>query len=233
MKALRFELSGKNAFFKNPEVNSYYYFSYGNIHKPALLGIFGAILGYGGYSKKYEIFPEYYEKLKEIKVSTIPKADKGCFSKKIQYFNNTVGYASEEKGGNLIVKEQWLDNPSWTIYVMVNGEESEKLAEMILNKKCIYIPYLGKNDHPAVIEDVKIVELIEKELKSQKIHTIVPAEKVKFDWYDMTFKYEEYLPYTLNKNTNHYELKKFIYTDAEVEECKEVFSEGEKNIVFY
>ena len=52
MKVLGFTLSGKTAFFKNPEVNSYVYFTYGNIHKIALLGIFGAILGYGGHTKK-------------------------------------------------------------------------------------------------------------------------------------------------------------------------------------
>ena len=51
MDILRFTLSGKQAFFKKPEVNSYYYFTYGNIHKVALLGIFGAILGYGGYTQ--------------------------------------------------------------------------------------------------------------------------------------------------------------------------------------
>ena len=53
MKTLRFTLSGKTAFFKKPEVNSYVYFTYGNIHKVALLGIFGAILGYGGYTQKF------------------------------------------------------------------------------------------------------------------------------------------------------------------------------------
>ena len=47
MEILRFRLSGKNAFFKKPEVNTYCYFTYGNIHKVALLGMFGAILGYG------------------------------------------------------------------------------------------------------------------------------------------------------------------------------------------
>ena len=45
MQALKFTLSGKTAFFKRPEVNTYYYFTFGNIHKVALLGIFGAILG--------------------------------------------------------------------------------------------------------------------------------------------------------------------------------------------
>lgn len=50
MQALKFTLSGKTAFFRRPEVNTYYYFTFGNIHKVALLGIFGAILGYQGYN---------------------------------------------------------------------------------------------------------------------------------------------------------------------------------------
>ena len=233
MKALKFDLKGKNAFFKNPEVNTYYYFSYGNIHKPALLGMFGAILGYEGYSQTYSDYPEYYEKLMDIKIAVIPKAEKGYFSKKIQYFNNSVGYACYEQGGNLIVKEQWLDNPWWIVYVMLDGEESQKLADMIQAKKCVYIPYLGKNDHPAVIENVQIVNVDKKELKNQQIHSLVPSENVNYDWYEMKFKYEEYLPYSLNKKTNHYELKKFIYTDAIAEVCQNVYCEGTSNIVFY
>ena len=51
MKILKFTLSGRNAFFKKPDVNSILYYSYGNIHKVALLGLFGAILGYDGYNK--------------------------------------------------------------------------------------------------------------------------------------------------------------------------------------
>ena len=51
MEILRFNLSGKNAFFKKREVNTFCYFTYGNIHKVALLGMFGAILGYGGYTQ--------------------------------------------------------------------------------------------------------------------------------------------------------------------------------------
>jgi len=50
MKILKFTLSGKSAFFKKPDVNSNLYFTYGNVHKIALTGIFGAILGYGGYN---------------------------------------------------------------------------------------------------------------------------------------------------------------------------------------
>ena len=52
MKAVRFTLRGKSAFFKKPEVNTYYYFTYGQIHKVALLGMLGAIAGYNGYAQK-------------------------------------------------------------------------------------------------------------------------------------------------------------------------------------
>lgn len=231
MEALRFELKGENAFFKNPEVNSYYYFSYGNIHKPALLGLFGAILGYPGYSQKYETYPEYYQKLHHIKIAIIPKAEKGYFSKKIQWFNNSVGYASGD--GNLIVKEQWLEHPSWVIYVMLNDAKSQKLASMIMEKKCVYIPYLGKNDHPASIGNAQFVSVNETDVSNQVIHSLVPAENVQFDWYEMRYKYEEYLPFRLNEETNHYELKKFLFTDAVAESCKDAYSDGQNNIVFY
>ena len=46
MEILKFNLKGSHAFFKVPEVNTYYYFTYGNIHKVALLGMLGAIMGY-------------------------------------------------------------------------------------------------------------------------------------------------------------------------------------------
>ena len=94
MEILRFTLSGKNAFFKKPDVNTYNYFTYGNIHKVALLGIFGAILGYHGYiqynensskRKKGDLeasYPEFYQKLKDLKISILPKKNKGYIQKK-------------------------------------------------------------------------------------------------------------------------------------------------------
>ena len=142
MEVLKFILKGKTAFFKNPEVNTYYYFTYGNIHKPALLGIFGAILGYKGYETQYDVFPEYYTKLKDLQVSIVPNKENGHFYRKMQYFNNSVGYASQEQGGNLIVKEQWLETPEWTIYVQLNNEESQKLAQMISKKIFVFTVYL-------------------------------------------------------------------------------------------
>ena len=85
LKVLRFQLSGRTAFFKKPGVNTYGYFTYGMVHKVALLGIFGAILGYGGYTKQHRDktdYPEFYEKLSGLKIAILP-AENGCFAKKM------------------------------------------------------------------------------------------------------------------------------------------------------
>lgn len=233
MQVLKFDLKGKTAFFKSPEVNLCY-FTYGNIHKPVLLGIFGAIMGYKGYNNGYDVYPEYYERLHHLKVSIIPGEERGVFDKKFQNFNNSVGYASQEQGGNLIVREQWLENPKWTIYVSLDSDESFKLADMIKNRECVYMPYLGKNDHPAVIENVEILSIEKTEAENQRIHSLAPADDLEFDWDDALYRYEEYLPAALTERTNQYQMKKFVLTDAEVIAAKvPVYQDGGKNIVFY
>lgn len=251
MKALRFMLNGKTAFFKKPEVNSYYYFTYGNIHKIALLGIFGAILGYSGYTKQYNRnnsikdlrrdFPEFYEKLSQIKVSICPNSESGFFPKKIQSFNNSVGYASKEQGGNLIVKEQWLENPSWNICVLLDCNEADRLAEAIINRKCIYTPYLGKNDHLADILNADVEEIWEQKSGEGNVSSLFIKENAKMivrkslrGKTGMTYKYQECLPYSLDEWTNNYILKSFIYTDADVSwEQQNVYLIGQEIKMFY
>lgn len=237
MEILRFTLGGKNAFFKKPEVNSYCYFTYGNIHKVALLGIFGAILGYKGYTqqmgyekKKKQImlregYPEFYEKLKDLKISILPKKEyhKGYIPKKIQTYNNSVGYASKEQGGNLIVKEQWLENPKWEICVLIDSKEAEKVKNAILEKKCVYYPYLGKNDHPADITEVSIEEAVPVDSDLVRLACLCMedlAEEAEVDLDDLeemdsfpSFRYQEALPWKLEPWANQYILKRFIYTD--------------------
>lgn len=170
-KAIKFELSGNTAFFKKPDVNECVYFTYNNIHKIALLGILGATIGLEGYTQQgKKQYPEFYEKLKELKISIVPdKTKNGIYTKKIQTFNNSVGYASFEEGGNLIVREQWIENPKWIIYLLINQsiekEIEEKLENYLVNGKTVYIPYLGKNEHPAVIKNVEVIELGEEKLE--------------------------------------------------------------------
>lgn len=228
MDVLRFTLSGEQAFFKKPEVNSYYYFTYGNIHRVALLGLFGAILGYGGYAqqareKEPAAFPEFYERLHNIHISMIPIALKGCFPRKIVAFNNSVGYASREQGGNLIVKQQWLENPKWYVYVQLDSEEAKKIADYIIHKKCVYLPYLGSNDHPADITEAAVLS-IEKNEMPQHIDSLFEKEKICIDiedWeQDNPFRYEEILPCALDSELNQYLFKKYVLTNMAVLETK-------------
>lgn len=247
MEVIKFTLSGRNAFFKKPEVNTFYYFTYGCIHKVALIGIFGAILGYSGYNQreKGELIPEFYKKLEGIEVSIVPRNPNGFISKKIQVFNNSVGYASQEQGGNLVVKEQWLENPIWDIYFMINSEETTELANRLINGTCVYVPYLGKNDHFADITNVQRISTVESCNQDIIISSLLRKQKAKFAirksedffWGDEeleeTYKYEEKLPYSLSKDTSLYELESMVFTNVKLESYDDIVYEVEgKKIVF-
>jgi CRISPR-associated protein Cas5h len=229
-EVLKFNLSGKVAFFKKPDVNAKIYFTYNNIHKVALLGILGAIIGLKGYrnndlfGEDKKIYPEFYEQLHSLKVSIIPNSNKGYFTKKIQYFNNSVGYASDEEGGNLMVFEQWLENPSWTIYVMNNtaGVEKkvwDKLNDYLLTGKTVYIPYLGKNDFPASITDVSSIDV--KPCSADFIHSLFIGELSDLDDEETidgnnAFIFTEYAPISIEKGINFYKFARMIYTNCKI-----------------
>lgn len=221
MKALSFKLSGKFAFFKKPDVNEHVYFSYNNIPKPTLLGLLGAIIGLGGYAKECELGnrnnPEFYEKLKYLKIALIPLAKFGRFNKKIQTFNNGVG---ANKDGNLIIKEQWLENPAWQILIKDDkSDEFSKISKFLMEKKAIFIPYLGKNDHFASISEVKIVNLDEFKEKKGEIISLVLEKNVKNPENNPSkdsFVFSEYYPIGFDEN-GFYTLEKTIFTNQTYE----------------
>jgi len=245
LEAIRFDLHGTNAIFKKPDVNTTY-FTYNNIHKIALFGLVGAIMGYAGYtnSSKDAKYPEFYEKLKDLKICIVPRAPKGYFSKKIQVFNNSVGYASFEEGGNLVVKEQWLENPKWTIYISdpegKSPEQYNKLKNMLLNGECVYTPYLGKNDHPASISNCTVIEL--SETHENFLNCLFPSdigdldEFETWDGMELGFIFKEMSPYHMEENYNFYQFRNFTFTDyilSKVDENEKFYSDGELNLVFY
>ena len=256
MEALKFTLSGNGAFFKDNVINTVY-LTYGNIHRVALLGMFGAILGYGGYSKQNDMlkkknkkmpdYPEFYEKLKDIKISIVSNGKNGYFNKKLQAFNNSVGYASKEEGGNLIVKQFWLENPSWDIYILLDCDEAKKIADYIQNRKAIYLPYLGSNDHLANIMDVEIIDIEEKMSSEDETIEILSmikdsdiSEKKKNVFSmgknsarDDIYKYSEYLPVALSKDLNQHEKEKMTITNMSIILKKSYYKVEDKNIVFY
>lgn len=230
MRALKFTLSGKTAFFKKPDVNTYLYFTYGQIHKVALLGIVGAVTGLKGYGQQTaeDMFPEFYNRLHTLKVAIRPESEQGYFSKKVQTYNNSVGYASKEQGGNLIVKEQWLESPKWTIFILLDNHPDGQLIEQhFLNKQFMYYPYLGRNDHFATISDVEMIEVTEATdveqvdtlfKKSPTIHVMSEMDwlgdsnESKNEW-----KYEEFLPTALHDETNLYVTEACIFTNMSIE----------------
>ncbi len=249
MNGFAFELKGNAAFFKKPDVNAQIYFTFNHIHKIALLGIFGSILGYGGYhqqdrdirengEQEENIFPEFYKKLRNLKISIIPRGDRGYFTKKIQVFNNSVGYASREKGRNLIVKEQWLENPHWTIHVLNDKSEVYRnLKRSLMEQQTVFSPYLGKNDHPAIIEDVKEVEYKET-INPARINSLFKSNDVvlsKGFIGKSYFYYREKLPNALDEVLNSYQFEEMMYTSRKVKliEKKGSVFLAEKDVLYF
>ncbi len=212
MKALRFRLSGKTGFFKQPDVNTYLYYTYGQIHRVALLGLLGAIVGYKGYNEKgREKYPEFYKKLKDLKISIVSEGNDGIFDKKLQIFNNSTAFASNEEGGNLIVKQVWLENPSWLIYILLDSDQS-------------FTPYLGTNDHMANISDCEIVDIEKSNAKI--INSLFWDEDFKLRLKSKIYKYEENLPFFLEEDTERYIRKKTLASNGEVRK------KSDKNVIF-
>lgn len=250
LKGIGFELKGKTAFFKKPDVNAKIYFTYSHIHKIALLGIFGALIGYGGYNEQNRdllnqgesednIFPEFYQKLKDLKISLVPQGDRGYFFKKIQTFNNSVGYASNEAGKNLVVREQWLENPHWTIYVLDNQTEGyQRLSQALLLRQATYLPYLGKNDHPATILNPREVNLTKIDevthLDSLFIGSVVQLGRG-FKNKRNNYYYKERLPIALEAKLNGYIFEELMFTDRKIERVNnhgDIYLGEEQNLFF-
>ena len=225
MKALRFRLSGKTGFFKQPDVNTYLYYTYGQIHRVALLGLLGAIVGYKGYNEKdRDKYPEFYKKLKDLKISIVSEGNNGVFDRKLQAFNNSTAFASNEEGGNLIVKQVWLENPSWLIYILLDSDQSEMIKEYILDKKTIFTPYLGTNDHMANISDCEIVDIEKSD--ENIINSLFWYEDFKLRLKSKIYKYEENLPFFLEEDTERYIRKKTLASNGEVRK------KSDKNVIF-
>lgn len=225
MKALRFRLSGKTGFFKQPDVNTYLYYTYGQIHRIAILGLLGAIVGYKGYNEKdREKYPEFYKKLKDLKISVVSEGNNGVFDRKLQVFNNSTAFASNHQGGNLVIRQVWLENPSWLIYILLDSDQSEMIKEYILNKKTIFIPYLGTNDHMTNISDCEIVDIEKSD--ENIIDSLFWDEDFKLRLKSKIYKYEENLPFFLEENTERYIRKKTLASNGEVRK------KSDKNVIF-
>ena len=216
-------------FFKKPDINDGIYLTYNMLHKPVLLGILGAIVGLQGYQKNGE-FPDYYQKLKHLKVGIAPlESDNGNFTKDTVTYNNGTGFASNEAGGNLIVREQILIKPSYRCFVLLNlDNETEKvLYDRIPKYEAEFLPYMGKNDFSAWWENVqeydfakftangnyKIASVFAKtEAASNYIVRSMPmfSKEAKVP----VFVYFERLPIGFDEQLMQYNYADFVYSNA-------------------
>lgn len=148
-KLISVDLQADFGFFRKPDTNDGINLSYNMLHKPALLGILGAILGLEGYKKRGE-FPEYYKKLKDMKVGIEPlNHEKGNFQKTVIKYSNTVGYAN--KGTNYLTAESTLIKPAYRCFLLLEDENPlhQKLYDCLKTGKSEFIPYFGKNEFTA------------------------------------------------------------------------------------
>jgi len=146
MKLVSIDLESNCGFFKNPqfngEINAKHY-SFDSIHKPAILGILGSLIGLRGirkydYDTEYNI-PEYYTKLKHIPIGI---SIKNPIKKEWEVINSSSGMFSKELGGNLNLNYHLLVNPKYTIYLLLdtNNENEAEIYDILKNN---YIGYFG------------------------------------------------------------------------------------------
>lgn len=143
---ISFDLRGDFGVFKKPDVNDGLQLTFNLLHKPALLGILGAIAGLEGYQRR-GVFPEYYDKLRNLLVGIEPLGhDKGNFIKTVVRYTNTVGYANAD--GNLIVTEQTLRSPAYRIYLLLDLDDAVQnlLHTRIRAAEAEFLPFFGKNE---------------------------------------------------------------------------------------
>jgi CRISPR-associated protein Cas5h len=203
-KLISIDFKGDFGFFRKPDANNTVNLSYNLLHKPALLGILGAIIGMDGYKEKGKM-PEYYVKLNHIPLGIMPlKHEKGNFQKTVIKYSNTVGYAN--KGTTFLTEEATLIKPSYRIFVLLNtdNEDELKLYSYLQNGEAVYLPYFGKNEHYAWWDSDSFKEYeYEKANNTQDgifvktlfIKEIIVKEHRQESVFDMFSFIEEELPY--------------------------------------
>lgn len=160
---LSFDLQADFGFLRKPDVNEGISLTYNMLHRPALLGILGAIAGLAGYARKGE-WPEYWHKLGHLRVGVAPLAylgdeevrgnrprhERGSFARTVVQYVNATGFASGEAGGVWVLNENTLRRPAYRCYVLLNRANPVEslLYERLRAQEAEYVPYLGKNEHP-------------------------------------------------------------------------------------
>lgn len=240
-RVISFDLKADFAFFKKPDFNDGLQLSYNMLHKPALLGVLGAIIGLEGYKQKGEL-PLYYRLLKELPIGIEPIEgyhERGNFQKTDVKYTNGVGYANAD--GNLLVEETMLIKPAYRCYLQLNvtNETNANIYNHLLKAECEYVPYLGKNEFHAWIENIQEWEIqpldtnasftVDSLFVKEGIVRGMKAEaelEFAFDEVDEmgSFSYFERLPIGFNEMLFQYQLNDFAFTDWKLKRQSKISS---------
>ena len=227
---ISFDIKADFGFLKKPDTNEPMYLTFNMIHKPFVLGLLGAILGERGFQKN-EVLPDYYLKLKDTPIGIKPLNDeKGNFQKTVIKYNNGVGYASKETGGNLIITEQTLVKPSYRIYLLTDNQE---LVQRIQNCEAEFLPYLGKNDFSLWWENAQLYDFekfepqdsyqvssifIKKMIVKDGVERDDDMDFLEMDFTGGEFMYFERLPVGYDEELYQYEYQSFVLTTFKLKE---------------
>jgi CRISPR-associated protein Cas5h len=239
MKLISFDLKADFAFFRKPDTNATINLSYNIIHRPAMLGILGAIIGLEGYKEKGKL-PQYYEILKDIRIGIEPlNHEKGNYAKTNIKYSNTVGYAN--KGTNFLTEELTLVNPEYRIYLLLDeNDEYQKQLISSIQKGCAeFIPYFGKNEFTAwwnagsykeyhyterlfQDESIRIKSIFyKKNILRDNTETPFP-DLLNFDEVETPFFYFERLPKGFNLALMQYDYAEFAYSNYFIKNAQQL-----------
>lgn len=219
-KLISFTIKAEFGMFKKPDINDKIFVSYNMVHKPYLLGILGAIMGYAGHNQNRDKskMPEYYEKLKDIRVAIAPSSQNGgIFKKEFIIFNNTTN------GTIANITEQTLVNPAYRIYLELDDEVDRELIQKLKNNEAIFPPYMGKNEFSLWWDKFRVhdkfdnVETKEKfEVKSiiKKTENFILKNSGYKERTTNYFYLFERLPIGFDEQLKQYQYHDFLYTNS-------------------
>lgn len=218
MEVLKFELSSIGATFTRPYFNSVYT-SYSHIHKVALLGLLGAIIG---IEKKHDSKNSFsaYETLMNLQIAIVPKQCR--FPSKINTITETTGMFNDRS--TFLVNYEELIRPSWDIYILKNADDPyyENIEDFILNNKAKYVPYLGKNHFQAKISNMEILKAQYVSIKDiSKIDSLFLAKNIITEPAENDrVLLEEGMPISINPKTYQYDEEIIKYTNDTIVDVK-------------
>lgn len=237
MKLISFDLKADFAFFRIPDTNATINLSYNIIHRPAVLGVLGAIIGLDGYKEKGKL-PQYYDLLKDVRIGVEPlNHDKGNYSKTNIKYSNTVGYAN--KGTNFLTEELTLVKPEYRIYLLLDEDNGyqKHLIDNIRDGCAEFIPYLGKNEFTAwwstnsykeyhfsdekkPIGSIKIKTIFQKDMVLKNNVEAPFPDLLNFGNAESPFIYFERLPKDFDLSLMQYDLGEFAFSNYQIKNAQ-------------